>query len=185
MRDQIMRVGLTAASLVASLAIVSASPAMADVFATYVYQPGTTVTFTDGVETVTGSFQVDLTTQSVVPNVGTVTLTGSGSESGVYINNRGFNAGSSDFSDAADSSTSEVVLVFSERPPTSTLDLDSFVTAFNNLSTGAFEGSTNATGGASITAAVPEPSTWAMMILGFAGIGAMTYRRRKSAVLAA
>jgi hypothetical protein len=34
-------------------------------------------------------------------------------------------------------------------------------------------------------ASVPEPSTWAMMILGFAGIGAMTYRRRKSAMLAA
>jgi PEP-CTERM motif len=34
-------------------------------------------------------------------------------------------------------------------------------------------------------AAVPEPSTWAMMILGFAGIGFMTYRRRKSAVIAA
>jgi hypothetical protein len=29
-------------------------------------------------------------------------------------------------------------------------------------------------------AAVPEPSTWAMMILGFCGIGAMTYRRRKN-----
>ena len=27
--------------------------------------------------------------------------------------------------------------------------------------------------------AVPEPSTWAMMILGFAGVGYMTYRRRK------
>jgi hypothetical protein len=39
--------------------------------------------------------------------------------------------------------------------------------------------------GDSITAAVPEPSTWAMMILGFAGIGAMTFRRRKSAELAA
>jgi hypothetical protein len=25
---------------------------------------------------------------------------------------------------------------------------------------------------------VPEPSTWAMMILGFAGIGFMAYRRR-------
>jgi hypothetical protein len=25
---------------------------------------------------------------------------------------------------------------------------------------------------------VPEPSTWAMMILGFAGVGFMTYRRR-------
>jgi hypothetical protein len=30
-----------------------------------------------------------------------------------------------------------------------------------------------------VNAAVPEPSTWAMLILGFAGIGAMTYRRRK------
>jgi uncharacterized protein (TIGR03118 family) len=29
---------------------------------------------------------------------------------------------------------------------------------------------------------VPEPSTWAMMILGFAGIGFMAYRRRKSTV---
>lgn len=29
-------------------------------------------------------------------------------------------------------------------------------------------------------AAVPEPSTWAMMILGFAGVGFMAYRRRSS-----
>jgi len=29
-------------------------------------------------------------------------------------------------------------------------------------------------------AAVPEPSTWAMMLLGFAGIGFMTYRRRQA-----
>ena len=34
-------------------------------------------------------------------------------------------------------------------------------------------------------AAVPEPSTWAMMLLGFAGVGFMTYRRRKVAALAA
>ncbi|MBA2399451.1 MAG: PEPxxWA-CTERM sorting domain-containing protein, partial [Bradyrhizobium sp.] len=26
--------------------------------------------------------------------------------------------------------------------------------------------------------AVPEPSTWAMMILGFAGVGFMAYRRK-------
>jgi hypothetical protein len=31
-------------------------------------------------------------------------------------------------------------------------------------------------------AAVPEPSTWAMMILGFAGVGFMGYRRRNSAL---
>jgi hypothetical protein len=28
---------------------------------------------------------------------------------------------------------------------------------------------------------VPEPSTWAMMILGFAGVGFMAYRRRNQA----
>jgi hypothetical protein len=32
---------------------------------------------------------------------------------------------------------------------------------------------------------VPEPSTWAMMILGFAGVGFMAYRRRSSTMLAA
>lgn len=32
---------------------------------------------------------------------------------------------------------------------------------------------------------VPEPSTWAMLILGFAGVGFMAYRRRNSATLAA
>jgi PEP-CTERM motif len=36
------------------------------------------------------------------------------------------------------------------------------------------------------TASVPEPSTWAMMILGFAGIGFMAYRRKsKPALMAA
>jgi hypothetical protein len=33
--------------------------------------------------------------------------------------------------------------------------------------------------------AVPEPSTWAMMLLGFAGVGFMTYRRRKFVPIAA
>ena len=32
--------------------------------------------------------------------------------------------------------------------------------------------------GAVVTPAVPEPSTWAMMILGFCGLGFMAYRRR-------
>jgi hypothetical protein len=29
---------------------------------------------------------------------------------------------------------------------------------------------------------VPEPSTWAMMLLGFAGLGFVTYRRRNTAL---
>jgi hypothetical protein len=35
-----------------------------------------------------------------------------------------------------------------------------------------------------VASAVPEPSTWAMMILGFAGIGFMAYRRRNQFVAA-
>jgi hypothetical protein len=31
-----------------------------------------------------------------------------------------------------------------------------------------------------LTGAVPEPSTWAMMILGFAGVGFMAYRRKRN-----
>lgn len=34
-------------------------------------------------------------------------------------------------------------------------------------------------------AAIPEPSTWAMMILGFAAVGLVAYRRRSTAMLAA
>lgn len=36
-----------------------------------------------------------------------------------------------------------------------------------------------------ILAAVPEPSTWAMMILGFAGVGFMAYRRKNKTALSA
>ena len=36
-----------------------------------------------------------------------------------------------------------------------------------------------------ITAAVPEPSTWAMMMLGFAGMGFMSYRRKSQPALSA
>ena len=53
-----------------------------------------------------------------------------------------------------------------------------------------FESVVFSTGGTAFefafTTAVPEPSTWAMMILSFAGIGAMTYRRKsKPALMAA
>jgi hypothetical protein len=39
------------------------------------------------------------------------------------------------------------------------------------------DGSTGAIG-ATLAPAIPEPSTWAMMILGFMGVGFMAYRRR-------
>jgi len=43
-------------------------------------------------------------------------------------------------------------------------------------------GGTAGYGGTLSVAAVPEPSTWAMMLLGFAGLGFMAYRRRNTAI---
>jgi hypothetical protein len=43
--------------------------------------------------------------------------------------------------------------------------------------------SSNGTITATIAPAVPESSTWAMMLLGFCGLGFMTYRRKSSATL--
>ena len=42
-------------------------------------------------------------------------------------------------------------------------------------------GAVGATSLSVITTAVPEPSTWAMMLLGFAGVGYGVYRRKKAA----
>ena len=36
-----------------------------------------------------------------------------------------------------------------------------------------------------LASAVPEPSTWAMMIIGFCGVGFMAYRRKQAAPLIA
>lgn len=58
----------------------------------------------------------------------------------------------------------------------------SFINGYINIGNGSLTGLTPYD---PQVAAVPEPSTWAMMILGFAGVGYMTYRRRKVAALAA
>ncbi|SHK60939.1 PEP-CTERM protein-sorting domain-containing protein [Bradyrhizobium lablabi] len=55
----------------------------------------------------------------------------------------------------------------------------------SGLSINAYAGETlTAYSGSIVTiSAVPEPSTWAMMILGFAGLGFMAYRRKSKAAL--
>jgi PEP-CTERM motif len=51
---------------------------------------------------------------------------------------------------------------------------------------GQAESCRNITGDLTLAGAVPEPSTWAMMILGFIGVGFMAYRRKsKGALMAA
>jgi hypothetical protein len=55
------------------------------------------------------------------------------------------------------------------------LNVDGFVFAADLKGPG---GGTGAVAGDPLVTAIPEPSTWAMMLLGFLGIGFMTYRRK-------
>jgi PEP-CTERM motif len=48
---------------------------------------------------------------------------------------------------------------------------------------GQAESCTAITGDLTLAGAVPEPSTWAMMILGFIGVGFMAYRRKSKGAL--
>jgi hypothetical protein len=42
------------------------------------------------------------------------------------------------------------------------------------------DGLSGSGGRLNLLSSVPEPSTWAMMLLGFAGVGFMTYRRKQN-----
>jgi hypothetical protein len=52
-----------------------------------------------------------------------------------------------------------------------------FVTQLTFTGSGDFTGTMTP-----VTTAVPEPSTWAMMILGFRGLGCMAYRQKSRAL---
>jgi hypothetical protein len=75
-----------------------------------------------------------------------------------------------------------------------TLQPDTFVTLtpnWSNLLSVQFTGLSPQGGGwmgvdnIDATTAVPEPSTWAMMIIGFLGLGFLAYRRKNSALRSA
>ena len=61
-------------------------------------------------------------------------------------------------------------------------DGDFFAADLVVLSTGK---SGSVAAGTLVVAGVPEPATWAMMLLGFAGVGFMAYRRKNNLALAA
>jgi hypothetical protein len=67
------------------------------------------------------------------------------------------------------------------------IDDNAALLAGSSASIASFTGFTNGTGSFSgtltISSAVPEPSTWAMIILGFAGLGFMAHRRKSKPTL--
>jgi hypothetical protein len=73
-----------------------------------------------------------------------------------------------------------VVVDFNNTP----LSFEGFTLAVNDISLTAGVGTPQEiTGTITAVAAVPEPSTWAMMILGLAGLGFMGYRRKDKLAL--
>jgi hypothetical protein len=58
-------------------------------------------------------------------------------------------------------------------------------TAHHNFASPSFGSDPGIAGKWRIASAVPEPSTWAMLILGFAGVGFMAYRRNSKPALSA
>jgi hypothetical protein len=72
---------------------------------------------------------------------------------------------------------------FGSYTVTTTTTGDSVALTFDNDSGFAPPGYTTGTGSFGAVAAVPEPSTWAMMITGFLGLGFMAYRRRSRTAL--
>jgi PEP-CTERM motif len=75
-----------------------------------------------------------------------------------------------------------VNIAFNTPSQTFSFDGGTFTLSVNNVSlTALAEGSNSiAVSGSILVEAVPEPSTWAMMILGFLGVGFVAYRRRGS-----
>ena len=76
---------------------------------------------------------------------------------------------------------------FARYTVTTTNSGDSVALAVDSDAGDAPAGYTTGTGsfGATAVAAVPEPSTWAMMIVGFLGLGFMAYRRRNQTAFSA
>jgi hypothetical protein len=168
------------------LMLATATASFADTVYTYTYSPATTVSFGDGPGgtvgtevSLTGSFTYDATTGAVSGSA----LTATGTAGGTYDLTSALYFGDLDYTLAGNPSDVFLVglLPINGSSPLAITGegLNEGVSTYHEIGV--------ITGEAVLqVAAVPEPSTWAMMILGFAGLGVMAYRRKsKPAFVAA
>ena len=155
-------------------------PMRADTIDTYTLSPGTTFRFFDGnVETATANLQVDATTHTLIGGTITLgTLQGKGTETGVYT----FSSQATGPFDSSSSTNGDTMVLASGLQ--NGLQ-EEFITEVNIIGASFSSPGVNLSLTSSVTTAVPEPSTWAMMILGFLGVGFTAYRRRNRAMHAA
>ena len=169
----------------AAAALLVSAPAKADV----IYD----LTFTGG-----GSGVLDLTSSFSNQYGNTVNLNTSGDFVSLIltdvdgqnftITSSNLGAGSSITTDGSDTKTPGKItnLDVVEAAPAGAPNGTDYVIAFTQEATvfstpnGHSEGRFEFTASAPIIAAVPEPSTWALMILGFCTLGFVAYRRKQS-----
>jgi hypothetical protein len=180
------------------LMLATATASFADAVYTYAYSSPPTVSFGDGpggaagdVLTLSGSFTYDWTTNTNAISGSALTATG-GPAAGTY-DLTGYNFGILDYVLAGNPATplplGEQWAIDIQVGPldgsTSPLAITGESLFITNTGTSYHE--IGPAGDVVLeVAAVPEPSTWAMMILGFAGLGFMAYRRKsKPALMAA
>jgi hypothetical protein len=145
------------------------SPSKAAVV-TYDVAPNSIVLFNDGSsETVTGTFSFN--TSTVALTSVDLTLSGTGPETGVFTLTSQEGRPNEIL---AENNSQSLFIEFTAAIPASPLTTEEIqVESFANTT---FTSASAIT----FTAAVPEPSTWLMMILGFAGVGFMAYRRKSN-----
>jgi hypothetical protein len=168
-----------------ALVMLMAAPAKADVL-TYTWTPGSTFTFDDGsTATLSGTFTY--TTQGLAlpgPVTGTsITVTGPGVETGTYA----IGVVGANFIQYLSASGAVLIIdhigvnvVFTDPNPSLVATTVECHSCDNQLIVQQSNVEISATLTSDVVPGVPEPSTWAMMILGFAGIGFMAYRRKNS-----
>jgi PEP-CTERM motif len=175
-------VGLVS-SLVVALCTFDPSMASADVVYTYDVNGTYSAGATQPAGTLTGTLTVDATINSVSGADILASFTSSDFKTLLSVTNEGANS-------------FEVVIGNSDPTPVDLfLILDTKATLFGGATTlidpkteflgdgfsvGSGNDGTPSNGTLTIAAAVPEPSTWAMMILGFYGIGFMAYRKKQN-----
>jgi hypothetical protein len=162
-----------AAALLASLVILPVTASKADVFTTYTISNADT-----GNGQIFGSFDLDTSNVSLLAAQNSTLNVVGGRSPGNYFT---FDHATS-VSDTPPVSSPDIVLVFDNASDTSSIFIDFNPTLSSPIPvilTGVISSGEDSRS-AILTAAVPEPSTWALMILGFMGIGFMAYRRKNN-----
>jgi hypothetical protein len=179
---------IKSAGLAATLLVSASKLACADVVYDYTGQDFTTVASPySTADRITGSFTVSTPFPANATNLPLAVTSFSFSDGVQTITNLNSDLSSDHFSIWTDSTgaiTGWTISVFGEiqvgevQGSINILNDPNFPTVEDTGFSGRASGEALAAG--TLVAAVPEPSTWAMMILGFVGLGFMAYRRKSS-----